>query len=91
MKNYNFTRSAVAIASATLLLSACGDSSNLPATASGLVNGTDIPISATTSSTGATEFIKTIVAAGGSETAEPLLAGDVMLSVSETDEPDQTI
>ncbi len=99
MKVFNLTRYAIAMATVTTMLSACGDSSNLtpvagtgnPPPASIFVNGTEVPIAATTSSAGATEFIKGIVSAGGSETTDPLVAGDAVLAISETDEPDQTI
>jgi hypothetical protein len=89
-----FTHRAWLAASAgALLLIACGgDSSNAGGgTASG--NGSDIPVSATSSSAGAFSFVESLVAAGGSETAEPLQLGgdDVSLGNSETDDADASV
>ncbi len=78
---------------AVSVLAACGSSGDSapPVVVNPFVPGTDVPLTATTSSTGAADFIKGIVAAGGSESTDPLVAGDAMLAVSETDEPDPTI
>jgi hypothetical protein len=92
-----FTHRAWLAASAgALLLAACGsgggDSGNAGGgTASG--NGSDIPVSATSSSAGAFSFVESMVAAGGSETAEPLQLGgdDVTLGNSEADDADPSV
>lgn len=100
MKILSLTQTALAVASAAAMLAACGDSGGLPATgdganqpplASSFVQGSEVPITATTSAMGATDFIKSIVTAGGSETKDPLVDGNAILAVSELDEPDPTI
>ena len=60
-------------------------------TAAGFVDGTDVPLTATTSSNGATAFANSLVTAGTSETAEPLVLGDAVLATSDTDEADVSI
>ncbi|CAN5450213.1 hypothetical protein BH11PSE7_BH11PSE7_14150 [soil metagenome] len=90
MKPNSMTRVFVATSVAAAVLAACGgggDDNSGPA----LVAGTDVPVSATVDYQAATDFIKSIVAAGGSETAEPLRVGDVTLATSETAEPDPSI
>ena len=73
-----------------LLLAACGGGGggggNITVP-NGNVAGTDVPVSATTSSAAATAFVKT-VAATKDETASPIVVGDAVLATSETDEPD---
>ncbi len=100
MKILSLTQTALAVASAATMLAACGDSGGLPATGGGtnqppltsiFVEGTEVPITATTSAIGATDFIKSIVAAGGSETKDPLVDGNAILAASESDDPDPTI
>jgi hypothetical protein len=54
------------------------------------MNGTDVPLSATTSSAGAMEFVKR-VAATSDNSAEPIRVGDAVLATSDTDEPDPSI
>ncbi|RYX94184.1 MAG: hypothetical protein EOO28_15450 [Comamonadaceae bacterium] len=90
----------LAVAAAVVGLVACGgdDSEPVaggPGTPGGpggggvpLVPGTGVPVAATTDFQAATEFVASIVNAGGSETAEPLAVGDVTLASSETAEPD---
>ncbi len=51
-----------------------------------VVEGTDIPTSATTSSAGAFSFVNG-VAGGTDNTAEPLRVGGATLATSDTDEP----
>jgi hypothetical protein len=83
----------LAICALASVLVACGSSDSLPtATAppNPLVAGTDVPLSATTSATGATEFVKTVVASSA-DTAEPLVMGDAVLSTTDTEEPDPTV
>jgi hypothetical protein len=93
MKFFFTHRAWLAASAAALLLAACGgDSSNASGgTASG--NGSEIPVSATSSSAGAFSFVASLVAAGGSETAEPLQLGgdDVTLGNSETDDADPSV
>jgi hypothetical protein len=76
------------------VLVACGSSDSLPtATAPPIdpfVEGTDVPLSATVSGTGATEFVKT-VAASSADMAEPLKVGNAVLGTSDTDEPDPSV
>jgi hypothetical protein len=52
-----------------------------------MMNGTDVPLSATTSSAGAMEFVKR-VAATSDNSAEPIRVGNAVLATSDTDEPD---
>ncbi len=53
--------------------------------------GGDIPPSATASSTGATDYVKSVVSFGGSDASEPLDTGDAVLASSDTDEADTTV
>lgn len=91
----------LAVAAAVVGLVACGGDDSepvagAPGTPGGpgggggvpLVPGTGVPVAATTDFQAATEFVASIVNAGGSETAEPLAVGDVTLASSETAEPD---
>ena len=80
----------MALSMAALFLAACG-SDNTAVVVNPLVEGTNIPVSATTSSESAAIFVKQIVLAGGLEADDALTVGDVVLAKSETDEPDQTI
>ena len=80
------------------LLAACGGTTDLAktgstggTTAAGFVDGTDVPLSATTSSAGATAFANSLVTAGTSETADPLVLGDAVLASSDTDDADTSI
>jgi hypothetical protein len=52
-----------------------------------MMSGTDVPLSATTSSAGAMEFVKRL-AATSDNSAEPIRVGDAVLATSNTDEPD---
>lgn len=52
-----------------------------------LVSGTDVPVSATTSSSGAIAFVRSVIGMT-SETADPLVLGDAVLATSDTDEPE---
>jgi hypothetical protein len=95
MKLFFTHRAWLATTAGALLLAACGsggDSGNASGgTASG--NGSDIPVSATSSSAGAFSFVDSLVAAGGSETAEPLQLGgdDVSLGSSDTEDADPSV
>jgi hypothetical protein len=75
-------------AAVSLGLSACG-SDNGPA----LVAGTNVPIAATETSSGAAVFVKEVVATPieTAEQAEPLELGDAVLATSDTDEPDSDV
>ena len=90
------------LAAAAALLVACGGTTDLAKTGStgggaggpavaGFVEGTDVPLSATTSAAGATAFANSLVAAGTSETADPLVLGDAVLASSDTDDGDTSI
>ena len=52
-----------------------------------IMEGTDVPLSATTSSAGAMAFVKSVAATSDNK-AEPIRVGDAVLATSETDEPD---
>ena len=96
MKILSLNKTALAVASAAMMLVACGDSGGLPGAtqppqASIFVDGTEVPLTSTASAVGATDFIKSIVAAGGNESNDPLVDGNALLAVSESDDPDQTI
>jgi hypothetical protein len=91
-----FTHRSWLAASAAALLPACGsggDSGNAGGGNPPPGNGSDIPVSATSSSSGAFSFVESLVAAGGSETAEPLNLGgdDVTLGNSDTDDADPSV
>ena len=51
---------------------------------------TDVPLSATTSSAGAMEFVKRVAATSDNK-AEPIRVGGAVLATSNTDEPDPAI
>jgi len=74
------------------LLSACGGGgggdSAVPVDPP--VAGSDVPLSATTSSAAALAFVRT-VAATSDNTATPITVGDATLATSDTDEPDPGI
>ena len=96
MKILSLNKTALAVASAAMMLVACGDSGGLPGAnqppqASIFVDGTEVPLTSTASAVGATDFIKSIVAAGGNESNDPLVDGNALLAVSESDDPDPTI
>lgn len=94
MKNLQIRRShASAVAAATLVAACFGggdDDGPTPPVMPPVVSGTDVPVSATNSSTGAFAFVSS-VAAAASESAEPLTVGDAVLATSETDEPDPSV
>ena len=70
----------------TGLLAACGGGGGSAADAP--VTGTDVPVKATSLASEATAFVQTTLGTT-SESAEPLLLGDVTLATSETDEPSE--
>lgn len=80
------------LCSVAAVLVACGSSDSLPTAAAPptLIVNTDVPVSATTSSVGALEFVKTVVASSA-DAAEPLVVGDAVLSTSDTEEPDPSV
>jgi hypothetical protein len=88
-KRVPYGRTAAGLAIGALLLSACGGGSDDAAVTptDPLVAGTEVPQSATTSSTAAFAFVQG-VAANRDETASPLVVGDAVLATSDTDEPD---
>lgn len=68
------------------LMTACGGGSDPAVPPIPLVSGTDVPVSATTSSAGAFSFVNTLASAADN-TAEPLTVGSATLATSDTDEP----
>ena len=86
MKNLTRTAQALLAVSATALLVACGSGNN-EAPAAQLFPGTDVPVAATTSSTAATDFVRTVVAKGEANTETELVLGNAVLATSETDDP----
>jgi hypothetical protein len=54
------------------------------------VAGSEVPVSATTSSAGAMAFMKQL-AATSDNNATPIVVGDAVLATSDTDEPDAGI
>jgi hypothetical protein len=90
MKNLIHTAQALLTLSATALLVACGSGNNTAAIDAGggsPAPGTDVPVSATTDSAAATEFIRSVVARGEANADTPLVVGDVVLATSETADP----
>jgi hypothetical protein len=83
---------ALSLALASSLLVACSSGVNDTPVAviDPTVGGTDVPTSATTSSAGAIAFTKATVASS-SDTAEPIVVGNVVLASSDTDEPDPSV
>jgi hypothetical protein len=69
-------------------LSACGDDDGVTPVA--LVPGTDVPVTATTTSLQAQVFVKQVVETptATAEVADALELGDAVLATSETDEPE---
>ena len=96
MKPFFTHRSWLAASAGALLLAACGSGGGDSGSASGGTasgNGSETPLSATSSSADAFSFVELLVAAGGSETAEPLQLGgdDVALGSSDTDDADPSV
>jgi hypothetical protein len=83
---HQLSRMAGAVATGAVLLTACGGGSDPVVPSIPLVTGTDIPVSATTSSAGAFTFVNTL-AGVPDNTAEPITVGDAILATSDTDEP----
>jgi hypothetical protein len=80
-----------ALAGTALLLASCGGGGgDSPVPSDPPIAGTDVPLSATTSSAGALAFVKS-VAATSDNTANPIVVGDAVLATSDTDEPDTGI
>jgi predicted flavoprotein YhiN len=85
----------IALGAAVVMVVACGDGSSLPPTGAAQpgnpsASTTDIPVSATTSAQSAFSFVN-LVASSPQDTAEPLVDGDAVLAVSDTDEPDPSV
>jgi hypothetical protein len=72
---------------ASLLLGACSNGVDVPAT----VSGTEVPVTATTDSAAALLFVKQIVLAGDKNDEEPIQVGSVSLAQGESQEPDESI
>jgi hypothetical protein len=95
MKNFLPNPTLMALGTAAMLLVACGDGSSLPPIGAAPpgnppTSTTDIPVSATTSAQGAFSFVN-LVASSPQDTSEPLVDGDAVLAVSDTDEPDPSV
>ncbi len=75
-------------AAMSLGLSACGSDSGPQ-----FVSGTDVPLTAVATSSGASVFVKEVVATpiDTAEKVEPLELGDAVLATSDTDEPDSDV
>lgn len=71
-----------------LLLAGCGGGGRHDTDPN--VEGTDVPLSATTSSAGALAFVKR-VAASSNDRSEPLRVGGAVLATSDTDDSDPGI
>ncbi len=93
MNTKTLLRAAFTLAGGALLLAACGGGSSggtsggSPADTDPPFAGSEVPVSATTSSQGAFAFVKS-VAASSDDTATPIVVGDVTLATSDTDDPD---
>jgi hypothetical protein len=71
---------------AGVLLSACGGGSEVPVP---LVNGTQVPVSATQSGSASLAYVAQVVAspAAAANSAEPVVVGDAQLANDDTAEP----
>jgi hypothetical protein len=86
MKSRSANRATLGLTALSVaVLAACGGGGSGGGGES-VVDGTDIPTSATTSSAGAFTFVNG-VASGTDNTAEPLRVGNATLATSDTDEP----
>jgi hypothetical protein len=93
MKRAAHSHIALTLATATVLLTACGGGNGdvvATPTTNPNVPGSDVPLSATTSSAGALAFVKS-VAATSDNSATPLVIGDAVLATSDSDDPDAGI
>ena len=90
MEPMKLTRTVLSLAAGALLLAACGGGGGSPVVVEPVIAGTDVPLSATTSSAGALAFAKT-VAASSDNSASPITVGDAVLATSDSDEPDAGI
>lgn len=81
----------VLVALVPVVLAACGGGNSVAVNPDPNVAGTDIPTSATTTGEGASNFVKRIVLAGDKDMDEPVVDGNVVLAVSETEDPDPSI
>jgi hypothetical protein len=92
MKHVN-AKQIMTIAAAAMLATACGGGSGGDTAVVNTdppVAGTEVPVSATTSSAGAMAFMKSL-AATSDNTANPIVVGDAVLATSDTDEPEAGI
>jgi hypothetical protein len=87
MKKLTRTAQVLIALSTTALLIACGGGSGGSADANPNVPNTDVPLSATTNPTAATDFVSTVVARGEANSDTPLILGDAVLATSETADP----
>jgi hypothetical protein len=90
MKNVN-AKGFIAVATA-MLATACGggNGDSAQVNTDPPLAGTEVPVSATTSSAGAMAFMKNL-AARSDNTATPIVVGDAVLATSDTDDPDAGI
>jgi hypothetical protein len=89
MKTFPWGLASLSFAAA-LLLAGCGGGHRDAVETDPNVEGTDVPLSATTSSAGALAFVKR-VAATSDDRAEPIRVGGAVLATSDTDESDPGI
>lgn len=90
MKAIPWKLSCLTMACAALLAGCGGGGGGSAMVTDPFVDGTDVPLSATTSSAGALAFVKR-VAATSDNSAEPIRVGGAVLGTSDTDEPDPDI
>lgn len=88
MKVMTTCRTALAVCGAAFLLAACGGGGGSGGAATDpLVAGTEVPISATTSAAGASNFVRSVVNSAADD-KESLIVGNVVLATTETEEPE---
>lgn len=79
------------IALLPVVVAACSSGDSVAVNADPNIAGTDIPGSATVTGEAASIFVKSIVLAGNKDADDPIVDGNVVLAVSETDDPDPSI
>ncbi len=90
MKAIPWKLTCLTMAGASLLAGCGGGGGSSTMVTDPFVDGTDVPLSATTSSAGALAFVKR-VAATSDNSAEPIRVGGAVLGISDTDESDPDI
>lgn len=88
MKPMNLFRARLGgLVAVAVVVTACGSGSGDDGTVNPPVAGSDVPSSATSSSAGATAFVRGLTAAADN-TASPINVGDAVLATSDTTEPE---